>query len=164
MAIEQVSNLNSDIEQLRAQTRQAEAIFKKIDEVTRLTHKIDPKQKENLLKFLKLSKQRTLSELGYYKNHVETMRKISPKTAARLEKMINSYERTGKVLMDTILYLERVDVTRVNHKQMIGFVDELENVLKRQAVQSKNLESFCYLINDFLNDVMEYFEKDGGVT
>ena len=70
MAIEQVSNLNSDIEQLRAQTRQAEAIFKKIDEVTRLTHKIDPKQKENLLKFLKLSKQRTLSELGYYKNHV----------------------------------------------------------------------------------------------
>jgi len=79
MAIEQVSNLNSDIEQLRAQTRQAEAIFKKIDEVTKLTHKIDPKQKENLLKFLKLSKQRTLSELGYYKNHVETMRKISPK-------------------------------------------------------------------------------------
>jgi len=164
MAIEQLSNLNSDIEQLRSQTRQAEAIFKKIDEVTRLTHKIDPKQKENLLKFLKLSKQRTLSELGYYKNHVKTMRKISPKTAARLEKMINSYERTGKVLMDTILYLERVDVTRVNHKQMIGFVDELENALKRQAAQSKNLESFCDLINDFLNDVMEYFEKDEGVA
>jgi len=39
MTIEQVSNLNSDIEQLRAQTRQAEAIFKKIDEVTRLAHK-----------------------------------------------------------------------------------------------------------------------------
>ncbi len=34
MAIEQVSNLNSDIEQLRAQTRQAETTFKKIDEVT----------------------------------------------------------------------------------------------------------------------------------
>jgi len=92
------------------------------------------------------------------------MRKISPKTAARLEKMINSYERTGKVLMDTILYLERVDVTRVNPKQMIGFVDELENALKRQAAQSKNLESFCDLINDFLNDVMEYFEKDEGVA
>ncbi len=160
MAIEQISNLNSDIEHLRAQTRQAEAVFKKIDEVTKLTHKIDPKQKENLLKFLKLSKQRTLSELGYYKNHVETIRKISPKTATRLEKMINSYERTGKVLMDTISYLERVDITRINPKQMIGFVDELENALKRQTSQSKNLESFCDLINDFLNDVMEYFEKD----
>ena len=158
MAIEQVSNLNSDIEQLRAQTRQAKAIFKKIDEVTKLTLEIDPKQKENLLKFLKLS------ELGYYKNHAETIRKISPKTAARLEKMTNSYERTGKVLMDTISYLERVDITRVNPKQMIGFVDELENALKRQAVQSKNLESFCDLINDFLNDVMEYFEKDSGVA
>jgi len=164
MAIEQVSNLNSDIEQLRAQTRQAETTFKKIDEVTRLTHKIDPKQKENLLKFLNLSKQRTLLELGYYKNHVETMRKISSKTASRLEKMINSYERTGKVLMDTISYLERVDVTRVNPKQMIVFVDELENALKRQATQSKNLESFCDLINDFLNDVMKYFEKDEGVA
>ncbi|HET6516935.1 MAG TPA: hypothetical protein VFG25_01795 [Nitrosopumilaceae archaeon] len=160
MAIEQVSNLNSDIAQLRAQTRQAEAIFNKIDEVTKLTHKVDPQQKENLLKFLRLSKQRTLEELGYYKNHVETIRKISPKTATRLEKMISSYERTGKVLMDTISYLERVDVTRINPKQMIGFVDELENALKRQAAQSKNLESFCDLINDFLNDVMEYFEKD----
>ena len=160
MAIEQVSNLNSDIAQLRAQTRQAEAIFKKIDEVTKLTHKIDPQQKENLLKFLRLSKQRTLSELGYYKNHVETIRKISPKTATRLESMINSYERTGKVLMDTISYLERVDVTRINPKQMIGFIDEPENALKRQATQSKNLESFCDMINDFLNDVMEYFEKE----
>jgi len=164
MVIEQVSNLNSDIEQLRAQTRQAEATFKKIDEVTRLRHEIDPKQKENLLKFLKLSKQRTLSELGYYKNHVETIRKISPKTAARLKKMTNSYEQTGKILIDTILYLERVDITRVNTKQMIGFVDELENALKRQAAQSKNLESFCDLINDFLNDVMEYFKKDSGVA
>ncbi len=63
MAIEQVSNLNSDIEQLRAQTRQAKAIFKKIDEVARLTHEIDPKQKENLLKFLRLSKQR-IAHLG----------------------------------------------------------------------------------------------------
>ena len=160
MAIEQVANLNSDIQRLRAQTRQAETIFKKIDEVTKLTHKIDPQQKENLLQFLKLSKQRTLSELGYYKNHVETIRKISPKTAVRLETMINSYERTGKVLMDTISYLERVDVTKINPRQMIGFVDELENALKRQAAQSKNLESFCDLINDFLNDVMEYFKKD----
>ena len=49
MAIEQVSNLNSDIQQLRAQTRQAEAIFKKIDKVTKLTHVIEPKQKQNLL-------------------------------------------------------------------------------------------------------------------
>jgi len=91
------------------------------------------------------------------------MRKISPKTAARLEKMLNLYERTGKVLMDTSSYPEWVDITRVNPKQMIGFVDELENALKRQAAQSKNLESFCDLINDFLNDVMEYFEKDSGV-
>jgi len=66
--------------------------------------------------------------------------------------------------MDTISYLERVDITRVNPRQMIGFVDELENALKRQAVQSKNLQSFCDLINDFLNDVMKYFEKDSGVT
>jgi len=78
--------------------------------------------------------------------------------------MTNSYERTSKVLMDTISYLERVDITRVNPRQMIGFVDELENALKRQAVQSKNLQSFCDLINDFLNDVMKYFEKDSGVT
>ncbi len=52
------------------------------------------------------------------------------------------------------------DNTRVNPKQMIGFVDELENALKRQAAQSKNLESFCDLINDFLSDAMEYFEKE----
>ena len=160
MAIEQVSNLNTDIAHLRAQTRQAEQIFKKIDEVTKLTHKVDPKQKEDLLKYLKLSKQRTLSELGYYKNHVETIRKISPKTATKLEQMINSYERTGKVLMDTISYLEKIDVTRINAKQMIGFVDELENALRRQSAQSKNLESFCGMINDLLNDVTEYFEKE----
>jgi hypothetical protein len=160
MAIEQVSNLNSDIERLRTQTRKAEAIFEKIDEVAKLSHELDPKQKENLIKFLKLSKQRTLAELGYYKNHVEVVRKISPKTAARLEKSINVYERTGKVLMDTISYLERIDITRINPRQMVGFVDQLENALKRQAAQSKNLESFCDLINDFLVDVTEYFEKE----
>jgi len=78
--------------------------------------------------------------------------------------MTNSYELTGKVLMDTISYMERVDISKVNPKQMMGLVDELENALKRQAAQSKNLESFCDLINDFLNDVMEYFEKDSGVA
>ncbi|MFB5610421.1 MAG: hypothetical protein ACE5R3_04035 [Nitrosopumilaceae archaeon] len=159
MAIEQVANLNSDIEKLRNHTNQAEAMFKKIDEITKFTHKINPRQKESFLKFLKLSKQRTLSEIGYYKNHVETIRKISPKTATRLEKMINLYERTGKVLMDTISSLERVDTTRVNTKQMIGVVDELENALKRQSAQSKNLESYCDFIDDFMVDVMNYFEK-----
>lgn len=159
MAIEQVANLNSDIEKLRNHTNQAEAMFKKIDEITKFTHKINPRQKESFLKFLKLSKQRTLSEIGYYKNHVETIRKISPKTATRLEKMINLYERTGKVLMDTISSLERVDTTRVNTKQMIGVVDELENALKRQSAQSKNLESYCDFIDDFMVDVMDYFEK-----
>ncbi|HSB50381.1 MAG TPA: hypothetical protein VLC72_03500 [Nitrosopumilaceae archaeon] len=160
MAIEQVSNLNSDIEHLRAQTRQAKAIFEKIDEIAKISHQIDPRQKDNLIKFLKLSKQRTLSELGYYKNHVETVRKISPRTAARLERSVSAYERTGKVLMDVISYLERIDTTRINPKQMVGFVDELENALKRQSAQSKNLESFCDLINDFLSDVMEYFNNE----
>lgn len=160
MAIEQVSNLNSDIEHLRAQTRQTKAIFEKIDEVAKISHQIDPSQKENLIKFLKLSKQRTLSELGYYKNHVDTVRKISPRTAARLERSVNAYERTGKVLMDVISYLERIDTTKINPKQMVGFVDELENALKRQSAESKNLESFCNLINDFLADVMEYFNNE----
>ncbi len=160
MAIEQVANLNSDMEKLRNHSRQTEAIFKKIDEITKFTHKLNPRQKEDFVKFLKLSKQRTLSEIGYYKNHAETIRKISPNTAERLEKMINLYERTGKVLMDTISCLERVDTTKINTKQMIGVVDELENALKRQSAQSKNLESYCDFIDDFMSDVMRYFEKD----
>jgi len=152
---EQVFNLNSDIQQLRAQAKQAKAIVDKVDQVMRMSHRKDPKQKENLIKFLKLSKQLTLAELGYYKNHLEDIKKISPKTAQRFEKSINTYERTSKViLMDVIPYLEQVDTTRINAKQMVRFVDELENALKRQAAQSKNLELFCYLINDFLNDIM----------
>jgi len=152
---EQVFNLNSDIQQLRAQAKQAKAIVDKVDQVMRMSHRKDPKQKENLIKFLKLSKQLTLAELGYYKNHLEDIKKISPKTAQRFEKSINTYERTSKIiLMDVIPYLEQVDTTRINAKQMVRFVDELENALKRQAAQSKNLELFCYLINDFLNDIM----------
>jgi len=152
---EQVFNLNSDIQQLRAQAKQAKAIVDKVDQVMRMSHRKDAKQKENLIKFLKLSKQLTLAELGYYKNHLEDIKKISPKTAQRFEKSINTYERTSKVvLMDVIPYLEQVDTTRINAKQMVRFVDELENALKRQAAQSKNLELFCYLINDFLNDIM----------
>jgi len=155
MAAEQVFNLNSDIQQLRAQAKQAKAIVDKVDQVMRMSHRKDPKQKENLIKFLKLSKQLTLAELGYYKNHLEDIKKISPKTAQRFEKSINTYERTSKViLMDVIPYLEQVDTTRINAKQMVRFVDELENALKRQAAQSKNLELFCYLINDFLNDII----------
>jgi len=155
MAAEQVFNLNSDIQQLRAQAKQAKAIVDKVDQVMRMSHRKDAKQKENLIKFLKLSKQLTLAELGYYKNHLEDIKKISPKTAQRFEKSINTYERTSKVvLMDVIPYLEQVDTTRINAKQMVRFVDELENALKRQAAQSKNLELFCYLINDFLNDIM----------
>ena len=84
MAIEQVANLNADIEKLKNHSRQTEAIFKKIDEITKFTHKINPRQKEEFVKFLRSSKQRTLSEIGYYKNHAETIRKISPKTAEKI--------------------------------------------------------------------------------
>ena len=160
MTIEQVSNLNSDIKHYRVQTSQANAILSSIDEAPKLLLQLEKKQKENLIEFLKLSKQRVFSEIEYFRKQLETVRKISPKTAQRLERSINSYGRTGKVIMETISYLERTDITKIKPKQMIKFVDELEIAIKRQATQSKDLESTCELISDFLVDVMEYFEKE----
>ena len=150
---ERLEHLKSDIEELRITADKSHVSHKTSLQYTNLLNELDLTNAKNIPILYKTSKNGISTFLEYLRDRVEIIRKISPKTAERLDLQINRHEELSKYLLSifknakTVKQLDR----KMKGVEFESKIAELTvNVIKvEEAVNS------CYLL---LLDSIDYFD------
>ncbi len=118
--------LKADVEELKIQSEVSEIAYNNIKEFVGIIGSLDVNTPKGQKARLEGIRKYLDTELDYLRDKASIIRKVSPKTADNLEKMINEYDKGARHILETVFDKEKVN----NEISDLAAFAELHNFIK----------------------------------
>lgn len=149
--------LKADVEELKIQSEESEIVYNKIKEFASVIGSLDVKNPKGEKAYLEGIRKYLDSELNYLRDKASIVRKVSPKTADHLEKMINDYDKGTRHIIETVFSKEKDN----NEKSGLAALAELIEFTKT-IYSIFELRGIVNMVCDSFLDTIDYL--DGNKT
>ncbi|HEY8109899.1 MAG TPA: hypothetical protein VIG05_03445 [Candidatus Nitrosotenuis sp.] len=145
--------LKADVMELKVQSEVSEIAYNKIKEFASVLGGLDVNNSKGEKAYLEGIRKYLDTELDYLRDKSSIVRKVSPKTADKLEKMINDYDKGTRHIIETVFSKEKLDSEKSGLAalaEIVEFTKTIYSVFELRGIVNMVCDSFLDTI-DYLD-------------